>query len=149
VAGLLVLTGALTGTIGPAAATGSTASDRALASQIKCGAPTSHLAVSGRAREHAQPPGWVATSRKAIACIQHVTRRRPGVAMGPDPFRLGARPVGDVTADVSSPMFAVGGPSQLLSASSEVVMTTTAMQATADLRPPERYLSLDPPPCEP
>jgi hypothetical protein len=39
-----------------------------------------------------------------------------------------------VTADVSSPTFAVAGPTQLPSASSEVAMTTTTAQATADLR---------------
>ena len=77
------------------------------------------------------PPGWVATSRKAIACIQRAAGH--ALAVSPDPFGLG-RPGGDVTADVSSPTFAVKRPSQLPSASSEVVMTTTAMQATADLR---------------
>lgn len=76
------------------------------------------------------PPGWVATSRKAISCIQHAAGH---VLVSPDPFGLGAGPVGDVTTDVSSPTFAVEGPSQLPSASSEVVMTTSAVQATADL----------------
>lgn len=88
--GLLVATGALMSAVGTAAATASTAGDRALANQINM--------------------------------------RRP------DPFGLGAGPGGDVTADVPSPTFAVNGPSQLPSTSSEVVMTTTAVQPTADLR---------------
>jgi hypothetical protein len=67
-----------------------------------------------------------------IACIQHAAGR--ALVVSPDPFGLGTAPAGDVTADVSSPTFAVKGPSQLPSASSEVVMTTTAVQATADLR---------------
>ena len=54
--------------------------------------------------------------------------------MSPDPFGLGTGPAGDVTADVSSPSFAIAGPLQLPSASSEVVMTTNALQATSDLR---------------
>ncbi|MGA3220087.1 MAG: hypothetical protein ABSE77_13590 [Acidimicrobiales bacterium] len=132
-AGLVVVTGALMSTVGPAAATASTAGDRAMASQInmrRTDLPAGPQWTSSPSTPN--PPGWVATSRKAIACIQHAAGH--ALAVSPDPFGLGAGPVGDVTADVSSPTFAVKGPSQLPSASSEVVMTTTAMQATADLR---------------
>jgi len=131
-AALLVLTGALTGTIGAAAATASVAGDRALASRInmhRTDLPAGPQWTSSPSTPN--PPGWATTSRKVIACIQHAAGH--ALVVSPDPFGLGA-PAGDVTADVSSPTFAVKGKSQLPSASSEVVMTTAALQATADLR---------------
>ena len=132
-AAVLVVTGALTSTIGAAAATASVAGDRALASRInmhRTDLPAGPQWTSSPSTPN--PAGWVTTSRKVIACIQHAAGH--ALAVSPDPFGLGAAPAGDVTADVSSPTFAVKGPSQLPSASSEVVMTTTAVQATADLR---------------
>jgi len=132
-AALLVLTGALTSSIGAAAATASVAGDRALASRInmhRADLPAGPQWTSSPSTPN--PPGWVTTSRKVIACIQHAAGH--ALVVSPDPFGLGDGPAGDVTADVSSPTFAVQGPSQLPSASSEVVMTTTAVQATADLR---------------
>ena len=130
---LLVVTGVLASTIGATGATASVAGDHALASRINvhrtdlpAGPQWTSLPSSPN------PPGWVATSRKVIACIQHAVGH--ALVVSPDPFGLGGRPAGDVTVDVSSPTFAVKGPSQLPSASSEVVMTTTTVQATADLR---------------
>jgi hypothetical protein len=130
---LLVVTGTLTSITGATAATASTVGDRSLASQInmlRTDLPVGPLWTSSPSTPN--PPGWVATSRTAIACIRHAAGQ--GLEVSADPFGLGAGPVGDVTADLSSPTFAVKGPSQLPSASSEVVMTTTAQQAAADLR---------------
>ncbi len=130
---LLVAAGALTSTIGATPATASVAGDRVLASRInmhRTDLPAGPQWTSSPSTPN--PPGWVTTSHKVIACIQHAAGR--ALVVSPDPFGLGTAPAGDVTADVSSPTFAVKGPSQLPSASSEVVMTTTAVQATADLR---------------
>ena len=132
-AALLVVTGALTSTILAAAATASVAGDRALASRInmhRSDLPAGPQWTSSPSTPN--PPGWATTSRKVIACLQHAAGH--ALVVSPDPFGLGTAPGGDVTADVSSPTFAVKGKSQLPSASSEVVMTTTALQATADLR---------------
>ncbi|MGA3215656.1 MAG: hypothetical protein ABSD97_08205 [Acidimicrobiales bacterium] len=120
-------------TIGAGVATASVVGDRALAGQINM--HRSDLPVGANwtsSPSTPNPPGWVATSRKVIACIQRAAG--PALLVSPDPFGLGTAPNGDVTADVSSPTFAVKGPSQLPSASSEVVMTTSVVQATADLR---------------
>ena len=132
-AALLVVTGALSVTIGAAAATASVAGDHGLASRInmnRTDLPAGTQWTSSPSTPN--PSGWVTISRKVLACIQHAAGH--ALVVSPDPFGLGAGPAGDVTADVSSPTFAVKGPSQLPSASSEVVMTTAAAQATSDLR---------------
>ena len=131
-AALLVVTGALSVTIGAAAATASVAGDHGLASRInmnRTDLPAGTQWTSSPSTPN--PSGWVTISRKVLACIQHAAGH--ALVVSPDPFGLGAGPAGDVTADVSSPTFAVKGPSQLPSASSEVVMTTAAAQATSDL----------------
>ena len=132
-AALLVVGGALTSVTAAGAANVSVAGDRALASRInmhRADLPAGAQWTSSPSSPN--PPGWASTSRKVIACIQSAAGH--ALEVSPDPFGLGGKAAGDVTADVSSPTFAVKGPNQLPSASSEVVMTTTAVQATADLR---------------
>lgn len=140
---LLIVAGALSSTIVAATASASVASDHALASRInmhRTDLPAGAQWTSSPSTPN--PPGWVATSHKVIACIQHVAGQ--ALVVSPDPFGLGTAPSGDVTADVTSPTFFVKGPSQLPSADSEVVMTATALQATADLRAVDRSSAL---PC--
>ena len=140
---LLIVAGALSSTIVAATASASVASDHALASRInmhRTDLPAGAQWTSSPSTPN--PPGWVATSHKVIACIQHVAGQ--ALVVSPDPFGLGTAPSGDVTADVTSPTFFVKGPSQLPSADSEVVMTATAVQATADLRAVDRSSAL---PC--
>lgn len=140
---LLIVAGALSSTIVAATASASVASDHALASRInmhRTDLPAGAEWTSSPSTPN--PPGWVATSHKVIACIQHVAGQ--ALVVSPDPFGLGTAPSGDVTADVTSPTFFVKGPSQLPSADSEVVMTATAVQATADFRAVDRSSAL---PC--
>ena len=57
-----------------------------------------------------------------------------GAKVSPDPFGTVGKPSGDVTADVSSKVFAIkGSVTGLPSASSEVVFVSTTKQALADL----------------
>lgn len=130
VTGLLVAASALTAASGTAAAASTTAHDRSLASQInmrRSDLPAGAQWVSSPSTPNT--PAEIATARRGVACIQ----RAVGHGVSADPFGLGGGPAGDVTADVSSPTFALKGPSQLPSTSSEVVMTTTSSQAGADL----------------
>lgn len=130
---LLVVSGLLLSALGATAATYVVAGDHGLASTInmhRTDLPAGPQWTSSPSTPN--PPGWKATSRTVIACVQHAAGR--ATVVSPDPFGLGTAPSGDVTADVSSPTFAIKGQSQLPSASSEVVMTTTSVQATADLR---------------